>query len=894
MAKKKKRSPAAGGAARGGKGRVDVAARLSKKAAQKKGAGTGAPEIVVFTKAGGPLTKRISLNEDGSIKKDNSAGIMARGQARRAKVADVEQLAALIEKLRSEQAIALGALRADLPDEVEIVTKDKLDGQSPPNVIARTSNDIVYRKGRPAFVLLDYDTKGMPPAVAARLEALGGFWGALVAVLPALGEAAHLLRHSTSAGLLRGDTGEQLKGSDGLHGYIIAQDGADAVRFLKTLHARCWLRGLGWLVVGSAGQLLERSIVDRMVGASERLVFEGPPILEPPLKQDVVSRRPVVTAGKVVDTMAVCPELTADEQTAFRKLHAEAAEQLSSARAAAREAFVSRQVEKLVRERGISVEQATRVIESLCKGILTADFVLPFDDPKLSGCTVADVLADPARFKDCTLADPIEGVDYGRCKAMVMLRADGTPWIHSFAHGRTIYELRHEEPLEAESGVSLDDFYAYMPQHNYIFTPSREPWPASSVNARIAPIIFGDDNEMKASAWLDRNKPIEQMTWAPGLPMLIRNRLIAGGGWIERNGVSCFNLYRPPTLELGDAAQAGLWIDHAKKVFGDDAEHIIKWLAHRVQRPQEKINHALVLGSNDHGIGKDTLLEPVKRAIGPWNFHEVSAQQVLGRFTGFLKSVILRINEARDLGSVTRYQFYDHMKAYLATPPDVLRVDEKNLREHSVLNCVGVIITTNHKADGIYLPAEDRRHFIGWSECKREDFTDDYWRTLWTWYDNGGDHHVAAYLTQLDISSFDPKAPPPKTPAFQAIVDANRAPEDAELADVLDELGNPNVVTLTQLISKANENFEGDLGKWLADRRNRRAIPYRLEKCDYVPVRHDTRKDGLWIIKTTHQVNGREIINSARQVIYAKATLALSDQLKAAQELVMQLAGAKR
>jgi hypothetical protein len=33
------------------------------------------------------------------------------------------------------------------------------------------------------------------------------------------------------------------------------------------------------------------------------------------------------------------------------------------------------------------------------------------------------------------------------------------------------------------------------------------------------------------------------------------------------------------------------------------------------------------------------LLEPVKRAVGPWNFHEVSPQHMLGRFNGFLKSV---------------------------------------------------------------------------------------------------------------------------------------------------------------------------------------------------------------------------------------------------------------
>jgi len=166
------------------------------------------------------------------------------------------------------------------------------------------------------------------------------------------------------------------------------------------------------------------------------------------------------------------------------------------------------------------------------------------------------------------------------------------------------------------------------------------------------------------------------------------------------------------------------------KVFSDDATHIITWLAHRVQQPADKINHALVLGGGQ-GIGKDTLLEPAKRAVGPWNVSEVSPQHMLGRFNGYLKSVILRVNEARDLGDVNRFQFYDHMKAYIASPPDVLRVDEKNLREYSVPNCCGVVITSNHKADGIYLPADDRRHFVAWSDLTKDDFPQAYWTTLW-------------------------------------------------------------------------------------------------------------------------------------------------------------------
>jgi hypothetical protein len=414
------------------------------------------------------------------------------------------------------------------------------------------------------------------------------------------------------------------------------------------------------------------------------------------------------------------------------------------------------------------------------------------------------------------------------------------------------------------AGVRLDDFYAYMPMHSYIYAPTRELWPAASVNARVPSPAKG----IKASLWLDQHRPAEQMTWAPGQPMLIANRLISEGGWIERSGVTCFNLYRPPTIKPGTAAKADPWLDHVSKVFGGDADHIVKWLAHRVQRPADKINHALVLGGAQ-GIGKDSLLEPVKRAIGPWNFSEVSPQHMLGRFNGFLKSVILRVSEARDLGDVDRFQFYDHLKSYTAAPPDVVRVDEKHIREHAVLNCVGVIVTTNHKTDGIYLPADDRRHFVAWSDLTKEQFEPDYWIRLWDWYHSGGDRHVAALLAELDLACFDAKAPPPKTQAFWEIVDSSRAPEDAELADTLDVLGSPDALTLSQIAGRAADGF----AEWLRDRKNTRRIPHRLEACGYVAVRNDAANDGLW------KINGR------RQRIYAKAELALRDRIGAAQRV---------
>ena len=62
----------------------------------------------------------------------------------------------------------------------------------------------------------------------------------------------------------------------------------------------------------------------------------------------------------------------------------------------------------------------------------------------------------------------------------------------------------------------------------------------------------------------------------------------------------------------------------------------------------------------------------------------------------------------------------------------------------------------------------------------------------------------------------------------------------------------------------------GNLETWLRDRKNRRAIPHRLERCGYVAIRNDTADDGFW------KISGK------RQVIYAKRELSTDKQLEAA------------
>jgi Bifunctional DNA primase/polymerase, N-terminal/Primase C terminal 2 (PriCT-2)/Family of unknown function (DUF5906) len=470
-------------------------------------------------------------------------------------------------------------------------------------------------------------------------------------------------------------------------------------------------------------------------------------------------------------------------------------------------------------------------------------------------------------------------------------------WANYTAHPPTevgtaeLFGLADRDDPTWRAAVKISDFIAYSPLHDYIYIPTRAHWPAASVNGRLPSVALtkadgspvfepvkknGVEKQkyISASSWLDQNSAVEQMTWAPGLPLLIRDRLCADGGWFDHMNARCLNLYRPPTIVHGDATDVAPWLDHIHKVYPNEAEEFINYCCHLVQNPQIKINHAIFMGG-DQGIGKDTMLEPVKRAVGPWNFQETTPRKMQGQFNGYLKAVVLRISEAHDLGETNRFAFYELMKGVCAAPPDVHRINEKHIGEYYIQNCNGTFITTNHKTDGIYLPPEDRRTFVMWSNLTKEDFDEAYWDHLWRWYEAGGDANVAAYLATKDISSFNPKKPPRKTEAFHAIVSSNMAPEESELADLIDAMGNPAAVTIAQLV-----DYKGGFAtavEWLDDRRNRRAIPHKMEAIGYLPVRNTSAKDGLWVI------------NKRRQVVYAKRDLTIADQNRVVGELIKDL-----
>lgn len=470
--------------------------------------------------------------------------------------------------------------------------------------------------------------------------------------------------------------------------------------------------------------------------------------------------------------------------------------------------------------------------------------------------------------------------------------------------------------IEENRVLTTDDFVYVLDHGQFIFTATNGAWPRESVDSKLKSIPeLNDDgspktkaigkgkakrtfpSKLKASEFIKRKHSVEQMCWCPGEDKIIKGRILHESGWIERPSVSALNAYNPPTIEIDrlgkvTADKIAPWLDHLKAIYPDDWQHILNFLAHRRQKPGEKINHALFLGGNP-GIGKDTILEAVRVAVGPWNWKDVAPHTILERrFNSYLQAVVTRINEARDTGESNRYTFYERMKTMCAAPPDVHEIDRKNIHEYSIVNVNSVIVTSNHLTDGLYLPPDDRRTYIAWSKSIKEEFTDEYWHEIWRWYQNeNGFALVAAFLQQHNLSAFNPKAPPKQTEAFFQIASANITPEEYEIEQALEyladtgdveddgqtpkyELERTKAIVIKQLLFIASEHDDlSDFYQFISERKNQRAVGYRLAQAGYTPVKNFDDRKGQWRIGTD------------RVMIYAKADLNQQERREAAQKL---------
>lgn len=400
--------------------------------------------------------------------------------------------------------------------------------------------------------------------------------------------------------------------------------------------------------------------------------------------------------------------------------------------------------------------------------------------------------------------------------------------------------------------VPIGNFVYYGPGNNFIYRPTISYWIAGAVDAAVSPVNI-DGKLQKASEWLKANQLCTSLTQDPAIEEdYIKGYDCRNGEIVSVPGAAMFNSYRKPTIELGDARLATPFVEHVQRIFNKagDADQFLNYMAHRVQRPEEKPRFALLIAGGQ-GVGKDTAVEFCCPAIGVWNVANIDPAAFESNFNEFAASTLVRISEAANLHEMSKWAFNERTKVLIAGSPDVCQINPKYGQKYSVRMYCGVIITTNHLASGIYIPPDDRRYDVIEAatmdemglrdERKRREYFSD----LWDWFLAGGSNHIAAYLHERDLSDFSASNGQRKTDAHRTVV-AGGMSGDQWLDDIIDELGEPDGLRADWLITKAVAAGEkdGDVKRKLAN---------SIGRLGYVLFKNPNIKDGRW------KINGKKV-----------------------------------
>jgi hypothetical protein len=328
--------------------------------------------------------------------------------------------------------------------------------------------------------------------------------------------------------------------------------------------------------------------------------------------------------------------------------------------------------------------------------------------------------------------------------------------------------------------------FAYIQEDDaYFDVQDRRELSRSTFNALFRHIgcksIHNVKRKIEASVCFDENrqdkgsKALVGITYAAGQDMIV-----------NREGHEYGNRWRNarPQPVPGDVS---IWLRHVERLVPIDfeREHLLNALAHKVQYPGHKINHAILMGGNP-GCGKDTLFAPFFWAIGgatKTNCSLVKNEDITSQWGYSLECEVMEIAELRQTEAKDRRALENQLKPIIAAPPELLPVNRKGLHPYMALNRVFVVAFSNERA-AITIPSEDRRWFCLWADLPRLPEEDAV--ALWNWYQHrGGFAAVSHYLHTRDVSAWNPTAPPPMTEAKAIMVEHGMSTAESMLVDMM-------------------------------------------------------------------------------------------------------------
>ncbi|WP_363350175.1 primase-helicase family protein [Methylocystis echinoides] len=270
-----------------------------------------------------------------------------------------------------------------------------------------------------------------------------------------------------------------------------------------------------------------------------------------------------------------------------------------------------------------------------------------------------------------------------------------------------------------------------------------------------------------------------------GFVMAEAVEFLPGQSELSKDGLGrlVLNLWRaPPWQIIADAEPPQPLLIHLAYLFDGDqqaVDHILDFMAHLLQRPEERVNHAILLTSEAKGIGKSTLGTIVRRLVGQRNSRVAQSKDLKSSFDGWLVGqLIIQVDEIYEYGN---WDLANKLKPIITEP--TVSVNIKYGPEMEVQNFARLLMFSNHEAP-IDLEEGDRRYFVFNSKAQPKDTL--YYEELNAYIDSKeGMNAIYTFLMKRDLSRFKPFAPPPLTEAKKAIIKASGSPLKHYIAEVV-------------------------------------------------------------------------------------------------------------
>ncbi len=335
-------------------------------------------------------------------------------------------------------------------------------------------------------------------------------------------------------------------------------------------------------------------------------------------------------------------------------------------------------------------------------------------------------------------------------------------------------------------------------------------------------VVAGSGDRVKRTthfqAWFESPERREHIgfTLQPGEALIVNDRINLWTGWGA----------------IPSAGNVKPWNDLMDYLIGAGTEErkwLEQWISYPLKHPGTKLSTAVVIWSQQQGVGKSLLGETIKRLYGKHS-KTITATELHDKNNGWAEDAVFVLGEEN---SSSDHRADANRLKHLVTGSDMF-IHEKYKVARVAPNLLNFMFTSNHP-NAFHLDIHDRRFFVSSIDGrpKSADFYTDFvsWRDAPCSMDALMDH-----LLKVDLTGFEPFGHAPISKAKEKMIEESKTEIERWISDLLtddyidNELGT-EIISIPELVAlHHSETGCGKTGATALGRALNRQRPYEMRR----------------------------------------------------------------